>query len=205
MSEQIRGVIIEGLSCSGKTSLFNALKVQHSLQSNNERNTIFLAENYSQNLNLINGQYAALSYEENLRVLRERLAMLETLNNYANSMGLHSRRARGLFYAFERFHLNFASSFDCTGMPEYIDTEHRLLELNALTVLCYISDSKIEERLRHRASFTGNIITEDAISEYKHKQARLIEIANISLVPTLLLNTDTMDWDSLATIVLEHI
>ena len=205
MSEQIRGVIIEGLSCSGKTSLFKALKVQHSLQDNNERNTIFISENYSQNLNLINGQYAALSYNENLRILQERLSMLESLNNYANSMGLHSRRARGLFYTFERFHLNFASCFDCTGMPEYIDTERRLLELNALTVLCYISDSKIEELLRHHASFTGDIITEDTISEYKHKQARLIEIANTSLVPTLLLNTDTMDWNSLATIVLEHI
>ena len=205
MSEQIRGIVIEGLSCSGKTSLFNALKMQHSLQDNNERNTIFLSENYSQNLNLINGHYAALSCSENLHVLQDRLTMLESLNNYANSMGIHSRRARGLFYMFERFHLNNALCFDCMEMPEYIDTERRLLELSALNVLCYVSDSKIEERLRHRASFTDDIVTEKAISEYKHKQAHLIEISKTSLVPTLLLNTDTMDWSSLAAIVLENI
>ncbi len=205
MAEQIRGIIIEGLSCSGKTSLFKALKTQHSLLNSSERNTIFLSESYSQNLNLVNGKYTALSYEENLHVLHERLTMLEALNGYANSMGMHSRRARGLFYIFERFHLNFASCFDCIGNPEYTAVESRLLELNALTVLCYISDSKIEERLIHRASFIGDTITENTISEYKHRQARLIEIANTSHVPTLLLNTDSMDWYALSDIVLKKI
>jgi len=205
MAEQIRGIIIEGLSCSGKTSLFKALKTQHSLQDTNERNTILLSENYSQNLNLVNGQYAALSYDANLRVLQDRLTMLEGFNGYANSMGAHSRRARGLFYVFERFHLNFASCFNCTANNEYINIENRLRELNALTVLCYISDDEIEERLKHRASFTGEEITPATVDEYKQTQDHLIEIAKTSHIPTLLLNTDSMDWASLAADVLAKI
>ena len=55
MAEQIRGIILEGLSCSGKTSLFLALKQVQAERKNGERNTIFLSEQYSQNLNLMNG------------------------------------------------------------------------------------------------------------------------------------------------------
>ena len=38
MSKQIRGIILEGQSCSGKTSIFNALKLCHLSESDAERN-----------------------------------------------------------------------------------------------------------------------------------------------------------------------
>lgn len=51
MSKQIRGIILEGQSCSGKTSIFNAIKQFHALENDAERNVIYLAEHYSQSLN----------------------------------------------------------------------------------------------------------------------------------------------------------
>lgn len=90
MSDQIRGIIIEGQSCSGKTSIFTALKKLHPDSADAERNSIFLAEHYSQNLNFVHGELKAMNKEENLRVLRERVRMLEALNRYTNAMGVHS-------------------------------------------------------------------------------------------------------------------
>jgi uridine kinase len=55
MGEQIRGIILEGQSCSGKTSLFNAIKRQFGLIDQAERTNIFMSEHYSQTLNNVHG------------------------------------------------------------------------------------------------------------------------------------------------------
>lgn len=203
MSKQIRGIILEGQSCSGKTSIFNAIKKIHQMNPDNERNVIYLSENYSQNLNLINGKYENLFREDNMKILSERITMLEQLNNYANSMGEHSRRARGLFYVFERFHLNFALCFQNSLDKEYRDIEQRLYNLNAHTILCTVSNDKIFERINHRDSTVQ--FSEKVINDYIANQNFLINTANSSLLATSVINTDSLDWDAYAKVALSKI
>jgi len=198
MSKQIRGIILEGQSCCGKTSVFNALKRCHYEQIDSERNVIFLSEHYSQTLNWVNGENRNLSREENLKVLADRIAMLEQLNAYANSMGMHSRRSRGLFFVFERFHLNYAFSHNDMQSEEYLQIENKLRSLNALPVLLTVSPAYAEARLKHRSSYTGDEVTEDSISKYLMQQERFIEIAGKSSLATRIINTDSMDWDTIA-------
>lgn len=205
MAEQIRGIILEGQSCSGKTSIFNALKRLHTAQPNAERNVIFLSEHYSQNLNWVHGQMQCLTREENLQVLSNRVGMLEQLSSYADGMGVHSRRSRGLFFMFERFHLNFAYSFPDADDVEYQALEARLSALHPLTVLCTVSPDKVHSRLVHRATYTGENVTDEAVQTYIQNQQRFIKAAERSTLPTLILCTDGMDWDGLARQLLERI
>lgn len=201
MGKQICGIILEGQSCSGKTSLFNALKRYHMSLREGERNVIYLSENYSQSLNLVNGKFEYRSAEENMRVLFDRISMLEQLNGYANAMGEHSRRARGLFFVFERFHLNYAFSHDVISLDLYRQLEERISMLNTIVVLCTIGEKTIEQRLRHRATYTKELITPDKIDEYSKMQEKFIRLANNSAVPTFILNTDDMDWDNYARMI----
>ena len=205
MSKQIRGIILEGQSCSGKTSIFNAIKRCHPLADDAERNVIFLAEHYSQTLNFVNGELKNLSQEENMRVLSDRISMLEQLNCYANSMGEFSRRSRGLFFVFERFHLNYAGAFCDMSSSEYVKLEQRLFEINAQVVLCTISPQNTEKRLLHRATFTHDTVTQEDVSKYIKNQQRFINIATKSTVPTMILNTDELDWDGYARMILDKI
>jgi len=198
MSKQIRGFILEGQSCSGKTSLFNALKRCHYSESDSERSVIFLSEHYSQTLNWVNGEFKNLSREENLKVLADRIAMLEQLNAYANAMGMHSRRSRGLFFVFERFHLNYAFSHNDMESEEYMQIENRLRSINAMPVLLTISASQVEARLRHRAQYSKEEVTRESIDNYLRQQERFIEIAGRSSLATRVINTDSMDWDAMA-------
>lgn len=46
----IRGIILEGVSCSGKTSLLHALNRVHAENPDNERSVLVLGEHYSQAL-----------------------------------------------------------------------------------------------------------------------------------------------------------
>lgn len=205
MSHQIRGIILEGQSCSGKTSIFNAIKSCHSAMKDAERNVIYLAEHYSQTLNLINGEFKNLSQEENLRVLSDRISMLEKLNHYANSMGEHSRRSRGLFFVFERFHLNYAFCFNDVDSNEYVELERRLHNLNAKVVLCTISAEKTEQRLKHRSSYTNEEVTREGIDKYIERQEQFINIANRSSLTTMIINTDDLTWTSYAKMILNSI
>ena len=47
------------------------------------KNAIFLSEHYSETLNWVNGELERLNSEENLKVLQDRIMMLEQLNYYA--------------------------------------------------------------------------------------------------------------------------
>jgi thymidylate kinase len=205
MSKQIRGIILEGQSCSGKTSIFNALKSCHLLEAEAERNIIYLAEHYSQTLNWVNGKFENLSQEQNLKVLSDRISMLEQLNNYANSMGEHSRRSRGLFFVFERFHLNYALSHNDITSDDYVEIEQRLIRLNVQVVLCTISPENAEQRLMHRATYTNEVVTQDYITKYIERQQSFVNIANKSAVPTMIINTDNLDWNGYARMILEKI
>ena len=205
MSKQIRGIILEGQSCSGKTSIFNALKVSHALEEDAERNVIFLAEHYSQTLNCVNGSFQNLDQKENLKVLSDRISMLEQLNNYANSMGEHSRRSRGLFFVFERFHLNYAFCHNDISSEEYIKLQERLLNLNAQVVLCTISPENVQKRLIHRATFTNEEVTQEGIMKYIEDQQRFIDIANKSSINTMIINTDDLNWNRYAKMILNKI
>lgn len=205
MPKQIRGIILEGQSCSGKTSIFNAIKRNHPLEAEAERNVIYLAEHYSQTLNWVNGEFKNLSQEENLRVLSDRISMLEELNNYANAMGESSRRSRGLFFVFERFHLNYACCFNDNNSDEYIKLEQRLSNLNAQVVLCTISPQNTKQRLMHRASYTHEIVTQEDIMKYVENQQRFVDFAYKSTVPTMIINTDDLNWDGYARMILEKI
>ncbi|MDF2686233.1 MAG: hypothetical protein K0S55_1414, partial [Clostridia bacterium] len=189
MSKQICGIILEGQSCSGKTSILNAIKQYHLSEENSERNVIYLSEHYSQTLNFVNGKLQLLTRDENFKVLGDRISMLETLNNYANSMGEHSRRSRGLFYVFERFHLNYACHFNDIVSDKYKELERRLCNLNAHTFLCTISQDNVLPRLKHRETDKNKIFTEKEINEYINNQQRFIDIANKSKVKTMILNT----------------
>jgi len=203
--KQIRGIILEGQSCSGKTSIFNAIKKQHPSQTDAERNVIYLAEHYSQNLNFVNGKLQKLTQEENLKVLSDRISMLEQLSDYANAMGEHSRCSRGLFFVFERFHLNYAFCFNAMSSQTYIELEQRLCTLNTHTVLCTISPENAKQRILHRASSANESVTQDQIDQYIKTQQQFINCAHSSTVPTTIMNTDELDWDGYAKMILEQI
>lgn len=205
MSKQIRGIILEGQSCSGKTSIFNAIKHCHLLEADAECNVIYLAEHYSQTLNWVNGEFQELNQEENLRVLSDRISMLEQLNNYANSMGVYSCRSRGLFFVFERFHLNYAHSFNDISSDEYLKLEQRLFSLNSQVVLCTISPENTTQRLLHRATYKKEVVTQEDITKYIENQLRFVDFANKSTVPTMIINTDDLNWDGYARLILDKI
>ena len=97
----IKGIMLEGISCAGKTSTFNAVKKLHTERADCERGIIALGEHYSKLLNRINGEPVILEQNALCALLSERMSMLERLNAWASSLGEARRQSRGLFALLE--------------------------------------------------------------------------------------------------------
>lgn len=205
----IRGVILEGHSNAGKTSLLRALKKLQARDESAESSVVILGEHYSQVLQNVHGRLVRLSREQHLELLNDRVDMLKKLNDWANHLGPWSRKSRGLFFVFERFHLNHRAAF-----PDHDDTaiakiEQRLKELGAKCILLTISPAVVEERIRSRnpESWEGKSgrEVEEACKELLEAQDALRLHAGRSMVPTHEINTDGKDWDAYARMILEDI
>jgi hypothetical protein len=198
--------VIEGLSNSGKTSLLRAIKREQAKDDNSERSVVILGEHYSQALQGIDNEPVMLTQEEHQKLLADRVRGIEELNDWAIRLGgSASRRSRGLFLVFERFHINHRYAYDYD--EAFIgDLESRLGELGATCLLLTVSPEHIVERLTFRVRASGQVVDARELREeadrWLSEQDTMVREASKSSLPTTLLNTDAMEWDSYAAQIL---
>ena len=198
----IRGLIIEGLSTSGKTSVFSALKRIQSQTPDIERTMIAVSEHYSQVLHGDHGVLRSLKQEEHIELLNRHVEYLESLHNWIDSLG-HTKTSNGVFYVLERFHLNHRHAFENgIGIRKL---ERRLAKLNARCVLLTLSPEVVESRfIESRGADWKSYVMKDGYSvdqtclEFLNDQDRLRQCAEQSLIPTMEITTDDVDWDGYA-------
>jgi hypothetical protein len=198
----IRGVIIEGLSTAGKTSVFSALKRLHSQTHTGEKTIIALSEHYSQVLHSYQGVLRSMDKDEHIQLLNHHVDYLEQQYNWIDSLG-HTKPSNGVFYLLERFHVNHRAAFINSAEIEMI--EKRLSKLNAHCVLLTLSQDAVEPRfIESRSAAWKSYVMEnhstvtEACQKFFEDQEKLRMCAKQSLIPTLEINTDEADWDSYA-------
>jgi len=203
----IRGVILEGYSNAGKTSLLKAIKQYQAQDESAELSVIILGEHYSQILNKVQGEMKRLTREQHIELLSDRVDMLKKLNEWSIYLGPWKRKSRGIFYILERFHLNHRVAFPDSNDIEITRIENLLLELGAECILLTISDNLIEERIKSRNPNEWiNKSKEDielACKDLSRTQNELRIHAAKSFIPTTEINTDNKDWKEYARLIME--
>jgi len=202
----IRGVILEGYSHAGKTSLLKEIKRCQMEEDNSERSVVILGEHYTQVLNSVNGECKSLTQREHLELLKERVSMLKQLNDWAIKLGPASRRSRGIFFVLERFHLNHRAAFVNSGQSEISKIEEELTRLGAKCVLLTISDD-IETRIKSRNpeewDNKTHKETEEYIAELIRTQDSYRQQSKLSKIPTIEINTDSKKWEDITKQILK--
>ncbi len=198
---KFRGIILEGYSHAGKTSVLKSLK-QLQACDDAERNVIILSEHYSQILHIVNNELKWLSREEHLQLLKERVMMLKKLKNWAREIGHSSQRSKGLFFILERFHLNHRVAFSHSISYEIMQLEAELFGMGARCTLLTVSPNNIEQRIcsRNPNEWVGKTEKEMKIAcdLLLEQQQEYRSQAEDSIIPTIEINTDNKDWESYA-------
>jgi hypothetical protein len=202
-----RGIILEGYSNAGKTSTLKAIKLLQAQDILAERSVVILSEHYTQICNRVNGEIKFLNRDEHQKLLEERISMVEKLSKWAESLGPDSREPRGLFFVFERFHLNHKAAFHDFRSKELEIIETDLLELGAKTVLLTISPEIVEQRvMSRRPKEWVNRSREElkfACNQLLEAQDQLRIHMRSSVVPSFEINTDQKDWNDYALRILK--
>jgi hypothetical protein len=199
----VRGLILEGTGAAGKTSTAAAIRASLPLDPENERSIFALTETYTQVLNESNGQLVRLNCAEHLALLERQVGLIEAVNDHVKPMGERTRRSSGLMFLLERVQLNHRASFtrdkdfDRAGIDRL---EARLLALGARCVLLTVSDAVIEDRalVRRNVQFDSMIAKNARIAEIIAEQHWVRAQVKNSRIPTLEINTDSMDWAGIA-------
>lgn len=198
----IRGVIIEGLSTAGKTSVFSAIKRLHCQPRNGEKTIIAISEHYSQVLHSYQGALRSMDKDEHIQLLNRHVDYLEQQFEWIHLLG-HTKPSNGIFYLLERFNVNHRAAFINSVEIEML--EKRLSRLNAHCVLLTLSPDAVEARyIESRSAAWKSYVMEnhrtvtEACQKFLEDQDKLRMCAKQSLIPTLEINTDEADWDSYA-------
>ncbi|WP_010280866.1 AAA family ATPase [Bacillus timonensis] len=198
---QFRGIILEGYSNAGKTSVLKSLKKLQANDDYAERSVVILSEHYSQVVHRANGELRTLQHKEHLQLLKDRVLMLKKLSDWARELG-QLERSKGIFFILERFHLNHRVAFTDSLMGEIEQIETEMFAMGARCALLTISPENAEKRLKSRDTDTW---AEKTAEEIKvacelliNTQQELRRQANASIIPTIEINTDKKDWDSYA-------
>lgn len=204
----IRGVILEGFSHAGKTSVLNALKKLHAQDESSERSIIVLSEHYSQVLHNVKGDFQRLNRNEHLKLLKERVTMLRQLNEWAAYLGSDASRAsRGVFFILERFHLNHRVAFPTDFSHEIESLENELFNLGAKCVLLTVSSDNVEQRMQSRTphEWENKSLEEirNSVDHFIQTQTELRKQSSLSILPTIEINTDKKEWLTYANQVMD--
>lgn len=165
----IQGVIIEGLSTTGKSSVFSALKRLHSQTNHRENTIIAISEHYSQVLHSYQGVLRSMAKDEHIQLLDRHVDYLEQQSNWMDSLG-HTKPSTGVFYLLERFHVNHRAAF--ANSAEFERLEKRLSRLNAHCVLLTLSRDAVKSRfIESRGELRETIVNSHFRDQ--HRRSRL--------------------------------
>ncbi|GGD98056.1 hypothetical protein [Paenibacillus nasutitermitis] len=140
--------------------------------------------------------------DEHIQLLNRHVDYLEQQYNWIDSLG-HTKPSNGVFYLFERFHLNLRAAFINSAEIEML--EMRLSRLNAHCILLTLSQDAVEPRfIESRGEAWKSYVMEnhftvtEACQKFLEDQEKLRKCAKQSLIPTFEIYTDEADWDSYA-------
>mgnify|MGYP001100720156 CR=1 FL=1 len=205
-----QGIILEGISGTGKTSVFEALIKHEKVQSIPAKSKLILSEHHTQRILELEEQQGILTPEHHTELLDQLVAFIEQLNHRTTHRGWHSDhlQEQDLFFLLERFHLTHVFRFPYMNWSQVVVIDHRLESLGAVLCLLTVNAETLEKRLFSRRNECwlnylkqyGNSpseIVDTLITRQKVAQ----ELTALSSLPALVIDTSDNTIDQVTHLI----
>jgi hypothetical protein len=176
-----RGVILEGVACSGKSSLLRALLSQPSFVGRAGGSSIVLTEHHTQRVLESNGPRVLLRVQDNLDLLREHS---DYLGKVAGRLRRMTRWQEGclsnprVIAVIERFHLSHVLNYEHIDWDHVADIDGLLAEIGIRLCLVITHADELRRRIcDDRGGAWGAFLTEPgqrgSFSEHPSDEAKV--------------------------------
>jgi len=196
-----RGLVIEGASSTGKSTLLNELLRCDAYLDRGYSSSLVLSEHHTQRVLEPVQAKRALRVEDNVELLEDLLTWIERRAKRAceHDWEARERTNHRLAFVLERFHFTHVFHYDHVTWDHVVHIDQRLHELNTVLVVLTSSRAHMRERLNKRGpqwhqymSSLGQT-TENILDHYELQQQMLLEFVAKSSLPNLIFDTSNAD------------
>ena len=205
-----RGVILEGVACSGKSSLLRALLSHPSFVDRAGASSIVLTEHHTQRVLESKVPRALLRVQDNVCLLREHTDYLGKVAGRVRRMtrwqeeNLSNPRVIAVI---ERFHLTHVLNYEHLDWAHVADIDGLLAEIGMRLCLVTTAPNELRRRIRddragawgaflsepgQRGAFAEHPSDEEKAGYFVQQQDALLALAERSRIPKCEIDTTTM-------------
>jgi thymidylate kinase len=200
----ISGIILEGISGSGKTAVLNALLKSERYTNRNYLSSLILSEHQTQRVLERKDREQGLVKQDNIELLQNHIDYISEINNRLSEMAWCDNKSTAMRFPYflERFHLTHVVQYSHINWKDVKQFDEKLAILNCRLCILTIDRNSISERILSRQNtgwqeyirrFGNN---EHEITDHFVKQQNdLLELAEKSRLETLTIDTGTKEAD----------
>lgn len=208
----ISGLILEGISGTGKTAIFDRLVRTTPFVEKNHLTSIILSEHHTQRILEKKDREQGLTIDDNISLLNNHVTYLESLSERLEMMDWCDKNMTDMRvpYIFERFHLTHAYQYDHLSWEDVEVIDKRLAALNGHLCLFTTNKDQLSERLFRKPDPSwhsylrrfGNS-RDEIVDHFLQQQDSLLEFSERSVLRKRIIDTSTADVEEIAKEILE--
>ena len=198
LNPNTKGLILEGVSGSGKTKVLNALLRSREYLNRGHLSSIVLTEHHTQRVLEPKQETRGLTVQDNTALLRRHVETVRALD--AGLRGTdwsdRGRLNHRLCYVLERFHLTHVSHYPHMRWEHVTAIDDALVGLGCKLCLLTADRDTIEERAvnrRHDREWQRHLSSlgsyPEVLNHYMAQQEHLLALREASSIPSLVVNT----------------
>ncbi|MBB6479198.1 hypothetical protein [Spirochaeta isovalerica] len=185
----VSGLILEGISGTGKTEILRAILQSERYRSRSGFSSYIMSEHQTQRVLEKKDREGGLSVRDNLSLLEEHLENISRLKSRLDAMEWcrKNQTAMRIPYILERFHFTHVYQYDHMSWKDVVPIDGKLLDLNCRAVVLTAERDKLADRiLSGRDAMWMNYIKgfgdsdEKIIDHFERQQEELKELAEQS-------------------------
>ncbi|SMP44126.1 hypothetical protein [Anoxynatronum buryatiense] len=193
-----QGIILEGISGSGKTEVLQALLQHPSLATLSAASRLILTEHHTQRVLELQEQQGTLQPEDHIALLEGLTAFIEGCATRTLDRGWHEHQlaSHDLFFLLERFHLTHVFRFPHMQWEHVKEIDRRLKPLGTTLCLLTVDAETLEKRLFSRQDTCWLQYLKQygdtpaaIVDSFMKRQAEARRLSQSSCLPVLEINT----------------
>lgn len=212
-SWNVKGIIVEGVAGSGKSSAIRAILDSEVWRKKNHISSIVLSEHQTQRVLEAREKTGDLRKEDHFTLLSDIVGMIEKYQQRLGQMDWASRNreAQKLPFLLERFHFSHVFHYPGMTWEDVAGIDQRLSALDTKVCVLSIDADVMFERIvkDYRKNGFQNYIRQfgnndkEIVLHFQKQQEKLFELVKRSVLPIQIINTSSKSPQKTADEILE--